>query len=460
MKDARRSIPSVDRLLSGDVFAPLRRQWSRPLLVSTLQDELAALRTRMQHGAAIEVDDAAIAERVRHSLETLAADSLVPVINATGVVLHTNLGRAPLADVALAAMNVIARGYSTLEYDAESGARGSRYTHCRALLCRLTGAEDALVVNNNAAALVLALNTHARGLDAIVSRGELVEIGGAFRIPEIMARSGAHMREVGATNRTHIEDYRAALGEATGAVLKVHPSNFEMSGYTAETGAAQLAALAADARVPFIHDIGSGLLMDPAELGLPASEPTPQSSIAVGAGIITMSGDKLLGGPQCGIVLGSAELLERMRRNPLCRALRVDKLTLAALAATLRLYLEPSRARSEIPVLRMLAMQKADVEQRAVALVEQCDGPGLRMSVADGHSAVGGGAAAGAALATSLLLVRVEGVAVHELEARLRAGTPPVITRIVDDAVALDLRTVSPDDDVQVRTALEHAVTG
>ena len=459
MKDARRSIPSVDRLLSGDIFAPLLRQWSRPLLVSTLQDELAALRTRMQHGEAIQFDDVAIAERVRSSLEELAAGSLVPVINATGVVLHTNLGRAPLADVALAALNAIARGYSTLEYDAHSGARGSRYTHCRALLCRLTGAEDALVVNNNAAALVLALNTHARGLDAIVSRGELVEIGGAFRIPEIMARSGAHMREVGATNRTHIEDYRAALGDATGAVLKVHPSNFEMSGYTAEAGAAELAALAADARVPFIHDIGSGLLMDPAELGLPAGEPTPQSSIAAGAGTITMSGDKLLGGPQCGIVLGSADLLERMRRNPLCRALRVDKLTLAALAATLRLYLEPARARREIPVLRMLTMPKADIEQRAIALVKQCEGPRLRMRVADGLSAVGGGAAAGAALSTSLLLVQGEGMAVHELEARLRTGTSPVITRIVDDAVALDLRTVSPDDDAQLRVALAQAVT-
>ena len=459
MKDARRSIPSVDRLLSGDAFTALQRQWSRPLLVSTLQDELAALRTRMTHGVPVDVDEAAIAERVRRSLESLAAGSLVPVINATGVILHTNLGRAPLAAAALAAMNVIARGYSTLEYDADSGARGSRYTHCRALLCRLTGAEDALVVNNNAAALVLALNTHARGLDAIVSRGELVEIGGAFRIPEIMARSGARLREVGATNRTHIEDYRAALGEATGVVLKVHPSNFEMSGYTAETGAAELAALAADARVPFIHDIGSGLLMDPAELGLPDGEPTPQASIAAGAGIITMSGDKLLGGPQCGIVLGSADLLERMRRNPLCRALRVDKLTLAALAATLALYLEPLRARQEIPVLRMLTMPQEYIEQRASALAEQCGGPALSVRVAQGLSAVGGGAAAGAALPTSLLLVQREGMAVHELESRLRTGITPVIARIVDDAVALDLRTVSPDDDALLQDALLHAAT-
>ncbi|HSJ30182.1 MAG TPA: L-seryl-tRNA(Sec) selenium transferase [Longimicrobiales bacterium] len=459
MTDARRSIPSVDRLLSGDAFAALHQQWSRPLLVSMLQDELAALRARMQHGAAVEVDEAALAERVSRSLESLAAGSLVPVINATGVVLHTNLGRAPLADAALAAMTAVARGYSTLEYDADSGARGSRYTHCRALLRRLTGAEDALVVNNNAAALVLALNTHARGLDAIVSRGELVEIGGAFRIPEIMARSGTHLREVGATNRTHIEDYRAALGEATGAVLKVHPSNFEMSGYTAETGAAELAALAADARVAFIHDIGSGLLMEPADLGLPAGEPTPQASIRAGAGIITMSGDKLLGGPQCGIVLGSADLLERMRRNPLCRALRVDKLTLAALAATLRLYLEPARARREIPVLRMLTIPQADIERRAVALAAQCDTPVLRMRVASGLSAVGGGAAAGAALPTSLLLVQCEGMAVHELEARLRTRTPHVITRISDDAVALDLRTVPPDDDPLVRDALVQAVT-
>jgi L-seryl-tRNA(Ser) seleniumtransferase len=458
MADARRSIPSVDRLLSSDAFAALQRQWPRPLIVSVLQDELAALRSRIRPGAAgAHLDESYIAERVRGSIESLAAGSLKPAINATGVVLHTNLGRAPLADAALDAIADVSRGYSNLEYDVVTGARGSRYTHCRALLCRLTGAEDALVVNNNAAALVLALNSIARGLDAIVSRGELVEIGGAFRVPDIMARSGARLREVGATNRTHIDDYRAAISDATGALLKVHPSNFAISGYTAEAGMAELAAVAAAARVPLIHDIGSGLLLDPVQLGLPAGEPTPQASLADGADIVTMSGDKLLGGPQCGIILGPTSLLERMRRNPLCRALRVDKLTLAALTGTLRLYLEPDRARREIPVLRMLALGVADIEVRATALARQCAGAGLTARIVAGDSAVGGGAAAAATLPTALLLIERDGMASHELERRLRTGSPPVVTRIVDDCAAIDLRTVAPADDALLLEALAGA---
>ncbi|MGH7449071.1 MAG: L-seryl-tRNA(Sec) selenium transferase, partial [Longimicrobiales bacterium] len=392
MTDPRRGIPSVDRLLLNDAFAALQREWPRELVLSALQDELAALRAQVQHDAPeADMDPTRIAARVRHSMEVLAGGTLVPVINATGVVLHTNLGRAPLAPAALAAIAATARGYSNLEYDTATGSRGSRYTHGRALLCRLTGAEDALVVNNNAAALVLALNTFARGLDAVVSRGELVEIGGAFRVPEIMARSGARLREVGATNRTHIDDYRDAVDDCTGALLKVHPSNFTMSGYTAEVGIRDLAGVAADANVPLIYDIGSGLLLDPAQVGLPPDEPTPASSLAAGAGIVTMSGDKLLGGPQCGIILGSTDLLDRMRRNPLCRALRVDKLTVAALAATLRLYLVPDRARREIPVLRMLTLDPAVIEARAGALARECAGLGLDTRVVAGTSAVGGG---------------------------------------------------------------------
>jgi L-seryl-tRNA(Ser) seleniumtransferase len=457
--DARRSIPSVDRLLSSEPFVALQQEWPRSIVMGALQAELSVLRSRPDHSALDgHVDPVRIAGRVRESLERLAGGSLVPVINATGVVLHTNLGRAPLAAAALDAMASVARGYSNLEYDIESGGRGSRYVHCRELLCRLTGAEDALVVNNNAAALVLALNTFANGREAIVSRGELVEIGGAFRVPEIMARSGAQLREVGATNRTHIGDYREAMSEQTGALLKVQPSNFSMAGYTADVGITALAAAAADAGVPLIHDIGSGLLLDPDLLGLPADEPMPRDSIAQGADIVTMSGDKLLGGPQCGIVLGSTNLLERMRRNPLCRALRVDKLTLAALAATLRLYLDPARALEEIPVLRMLTLDAAAIEVRSHALVRACAAIGLDARVAAGTSAVGGGAAAAAVIPTVLVLIRGV-VSVNELERRLRTGSPAVITRIVDDCIAIDVRTVAAEDDPRLPDALAAACT-
>lgn len=458
MTDARRSIPSVDRLLSSDAFAELQRRWPRDLVVSTLQDELAALRLGVAPGSTPEQwDEAALAQRVNSAIERLAAGSLVPVINATGVVLHTNLGRAPLADAALDAVAAVSRGYSNLEYDMETGTRGSRYTHCRALLCRLTAAQDALIVNNNAAALVLALNTFSRGLDAVVSRGELVEIGGAFRVPDILARSGARLREVGSTNRTHIDDYRDAAGVGTGALLKVHPSNFAMAGYTAEVTVRELAPLAAAAGVPLIHDIGSGLLLDPAQLGLPAEEPTPRTSLADGASLVTMSGDKLLGGPQAGIILGRTDLLERMRRNPLCRALRVDKLTLAALAATLQLYLDPAVALREVPVLRMLALPASAIQARAVAMTEQFAGGVLRGRVITAASMVGGGAAATATLPTALLLVGHSRISASALEQRLRAGRPAVVTRIVEDHVAIDLRTVRPEEDGAVLRALEGA---
>jgi L-seryl-tRNA(Ser) seleniumtransferase len=457
MADARRSIPSVDRLLSSDAFVALQQKWSRSIVVGALQAELAILRSQAG-GAATDahVDATLIAERVRGSIENLAGDSLVPVINATGVVLHTNLGRAPLADTAIEAMATVARGYSNLEYDAVTGSRGSRYVHCRALLCQLTGAEDALVVNNNAAALVLALNTLAYRREVIVSRGELVEIGGAFRVPEIMARSGAKLHEVGSTNRTHIHDYRDAISKRTGALLKVQPSNFTIAGYTADVSVRELAATAADAGLPLIHDVGSGLLIDPVQIGLPAEEPMARNSIADGADIVTMSGDKLLGGPQAGIILGPTVMLDRMRRNPLCRALRVDKLTLAGLASTLRLYLEPARALCEIPVLRMLTLDARAIESRAEALAHACAAFGLDARVVAGTSAVGGGAAADTVLPTALVLVRGV-ISANELDRRLRAGSPSIVTRIVDGCTAIDLRTVSPEDDAVLPVALGQA---
>ena len=479
--DARRSIPSVERLLSSDAFAPLLRQWPRALVMSAIRADLDDVRAAVArgetsaphrpagHGIAgpapggsaapdrLPTEPDAIAVRVAAAIDAMAEPTLRPVINATGVVLHTNLGRAPLADAALNAIAAVARGYTNVEYDVATGARGSRYTHCRTLLCTLTGAADALVVNNNAAALVLALNTVSRGFDTIVSRGELVEIGGAFRVPEIIARSGARLKEVGATNRTHADDYAAAVDAGTGALLKVHPSNFSVSGFTAEASLPELGEIAADAGVPLIHDVGSGLLVEPASVGLTADEPTPGQSLQTGAAVVTLSGDKLLGGPQCGIILGRSDLLDRMRRNPMCRALRVDKLTIAALAATLRLYLEPARALREIPVLRMLALDVESIRARASALAAQCCSAGMAAEVEGGTSAVGGGAAASVSLPTALVVFTDGPEAASRLERRLRAGRPPVIARMVDGRVAIDLRTVAPHEDAALLRALHEA---
>jgi L-seryl-tRNA(Ser) seleniumtransferase len=460
MVDPRRRIPSVDRLLGSDAFARLLADSPRELVVARLQDEISLLRrsldgTAPPSGARLE-DPAWYADRVADSILRLTAGSLHAVLNATGVVLHTNLGRAPLADAALAAIQSTAGGYTSLEYDLATGRRGSRYVHCRDLLVHLTGAEDALVVNNNAAALVLVLNTVSRDLDTVISRGELVEIGGAFRVPEIMARSGARLCEVGATNRTHVDDYRSVLSERTGAILKVHPSNFTVEGYTAEVSISELATVSRSAGVPLIHDVGSGLLLEAALLGLP-TEPTPQASLQDGADIVTLSGDKLLGGPQCGIIVGDARLLERVRRNPLCRAFRVDKLTLAALAATLRLYLDPGRALREIPVLHMLSMKASELEARATRFVEDLAAHGLKARTEAGRSAVGGGAAPGAALPTTLVVLEPMGIPAQELDRRLREGETPVVGRISDDRLVVDLRTIPPPEEPALLRAVQQA---
>jgi L-seryl-tRNA(Ser) seleniumtransferase len=482
VSDPRRGIPAVDRLLASEAFAPLLARAPRTLVRDALQavqrEVREALGTGMGvlssmvdepapgvgdaggyepggHGAeaavagapAVPRDPAWFAARVAERLDRLERPSLRPVINATGVVLHTNLGRAPLADAAIAAIARVARSYSNLEYDVAAGVRGSRYDHCAALLRELTGAEAALVVNNNAAAVVLALNTIAEGREAVVSRGELVEIGGSFRIPEIMERSGARLREVGATNRTHRGDYERALSEATGAVLKVHRSNFRIVGFTADVPLAEVVEIAHARGIPVLSDLGSGLLFDLTDLGLPP-EPTATAALRAGADVVTMSGDKLLGGPQAGILLGRREWIDRMRKNPLCRAFRVDKLTLAALEATLALYRDPGRARREIPVLRMLGWTVEELGDRARAFAERLRTQGIEAELREGSSAVGGGAYPGVELPTVLVLpvVTPRGGATA-FERRLRDGDPAVIARLVDGAVALDLRTVLPGEE-------------
>ncbi len=460
MSDARRQIPAVDRLLASAAFEPILAHEPRGLVVLAVQQVQAELRTLLAAGgdAGSQTHDAAwYALRVSAALENIRRPSLRPVINATGVVLHTNLGRAPLADAALRAVQRTARDYSNLEFDLERGTRGSRYVHCAELLTRLTGAEAALVVNNNAAALVLALNTLARGRSAVISRGELVEIGGSFRVPEIMARAGVNMCEVGATNRTHLADYRDALGQDCALILKVHQSNFRIEGFTSDVSIAALEPVAKERGVPLLHDLGSGLLIASEDLGLPY-EPTPMDSLRAGADIVTLSGDKLLGGPQAGLLLGRRDLIESMRANPLCRALRVDKLTLAALEATLALYLEPERARREIPTLRMLTLTEAELRERAERLTAALRAEDIPAEAVAADSAVGGGAFPALALPTWVVRIGDDGFSASRLEHRLRTGQPPVVARVADGRVLVDPRTVMAEEEEALLNAVRAAV--
>jgi L-seryl-tRNA(Ser) seleniumtransferase len=374
------------------------------------------------------------------------------VINGTGVVLHTNLGRAPLPQAAIDAIARVAGGFSNLEFDIERGERGSRYTHCTNLLQELTGAEDALVVNNCAAALVLVLNTLSDGRDAIVSRGELIEIGGSFRIPEIMAKSGARLAEVGTTNRTRADDYRDALGSDTGIIVKVHRSNFALAGFVAEATAVELATLAAESGVPLLHDLGSGLMISLDEYGL-SGEPTARDAIRAGATVVTMSGDKLLGGPQAGLILGKRDALERIRKNPLTRSYRVDKLTLAALEATLSLYRDPARALREIPALAQLTCDLTSLRDRA----ERIRGEVGRseIEIVESEASVGGGAFPTARIPSIALAIAGHA---DTIERRLRLGEPPIVARVADRRVLVDLRAIFPSEDADLVAALRAAM--
>lgn len=451
MSDPRRDLPSVDRLLREPAVAELLAVAPRSAVVAAVRDALAAARTRR---AGPPADWAA---EVREHLAGRTGASLRPVLNATGVVLHTNLGRAPLAESAIRAVAAVAQGYSTLEFDLPTGSRGSRSDHCRRLLAELAGAEDALVVNNAAGALVLALNAHAAGREVLISRGELIEIGGSFRIPEILEKSGARLREVGTTNRTHLEDYRRALSPETGAVLTVHRSNFEQRGFVATPAPADVAALAHGAGLPYLLDVGSGLLLDLAPWGL-AGEPRVSEAVAAGADLVVFSGDKLLGGPQAGCLVGRRAALAPCRTNPLARALRADKLTLAALEATLALYRDPALAVREVPVLAMLTLPAGELRARAERLAALCP-PELRPELRAGESAVGGGSFPGAVLPTTLVALDPGALGADGLALRLRLGDPPVVPRVADGRVLLDPRTLPersfPDVAAAVRRALE-----
>ena len=434
----RRSLPSVDRLLRDPAVAALCQSAPRNVVVAAVRDALAD--ARKGRGPAPEDWPAEVTDRVARRL----TPSLQPVINATGVVLHTNLGRAPLARAALEAVARVAQGYSTLEFDLDTGARGSRADHCGSLLAELAGAEEALVVNNAASALVLALNELGDGREVVISRGELIEIGGSFRIPEILEKSGAILREVGTTNRTHLRDYERAFSGNTGAVLTVHRSNFEQRGFVTSPEPAGIAALAREHGVPFLHDIGSGLLADLAPWGLDG-EPRVADAVKAGADLVLFSGDKLLGGPQAGCLVGTREIVRRCRSNAFARAARADKLTLAALEATLSLYQDAESARRDIPVLAMLTADLRLLEERAGKLAALCPS-WAKAAIVEGESAVGGGSFPGASLPTRLVALTPPALGAEAFSLRLRLSRPPVVARVAEGRVLLDPRTLAEED--------------
>jgi L-seryl-tRNA(Ser) seleniumtransferase len=441
-----RVIPSIDLLRQRHGVQGLERRFGAEATLDALRQAADDLRTALRGGAAaLPADSAGAAEWIEAAADRRLAlrfrGSLRSVINATGVILHTNLGRAPLAEAARERLSGAARGYSNLEYDLSTGGRGSRSVHAEALLTAITGAEAAVVVNNNAAATLLILAALADGREAIVSRGELVEIGGGFRIPEVMAQSGAVLREVGTTNRTRIADYTAAIGSRTALVMRVHPSNFRIEGFTERPALADLAYAVHAAGTIIVEDLGSGCLTE----DLPG-EPSVQRSLGQGADLVCFSGDKLLGGPQAGIVAGRAALVDQLRRHPLMRALRVDKLTYAALEGTLLEYLA-GRAAHTVPVQQMLSLPAEDIEARAQAAAERLAAGGWTVALMSGASAVGGGSAPGVSLPTVLLAIARDGVTAAAIEAHLRTLDPPIIARIEHDRVVLDLRTVPPEDD-------------
>lgn len=446
MKDPRRSLPPVNALLAEAEQAGLLDIAPRQVVLDCIRSALAEAR---RDPGAIRAADWIPA--VRAELDRRSRASLVRVVNATGVVIHTNLGRAPLAEAAQRAARE-AYGYSTLEFDLEQGARGSRRDHTRELLREITGAEDGLVVTNAAAAVLLVLNTLAENAETIVSRGELIEIGGAFRIPDILAKSGSTLVEVGTTNRTRLRDYEGAIGPRTGLLLKVHQSNFRTVGFVEETPIADLVALGAPRGIPAAHDVGSGLMVDLSRWGL-TGEPVVQDSVRAGATVI-FSGDKLLGGPQAGIIVGPTAVVERLARNPMARAIRPDKMIIGALEGTLALYRDTDTALAEVPVLAMLTAAPETVAARASALAQQIDGA----TVQPGASMVGGGAFPGVELDTTLVHLDVQSV--DEMVTSLRRNDPPIIARAGDGAVLFDVRTLRDDEIPLVASAVQRARRG
>lgn len=453
-----REIPKMDELLAQGALCEAEKVYGRAPVLASARETLMVLREGILAGEVNTVPDIRLlAEETGERAAQSAMPSLRRVINATGVILHTNLGRAPLAEQAAAAAESVSRGYSTLEYDLETGARGSRHSHASSLLTELTGAEDAMVVHNNAAAVLLMLSALLPASEVVVSRGELVEIGGAFRVPEIMALSGAKLREVGTTNRTHPRDYEVAITDATGALLKVHRSNFAIVGFTRETSLVELVSIGRARGVPVLYDLGGGLLRAVPGVSIPG-EPTVLEAVRTGADMICFSGDKLFGGPQAGILLGVKDAIARCKAHPLARALRADKMTLAALSATLSLYRDESLALREIPILRMIACPMDALSQRAQRLLSGLSFLGGRARVVDAKGAIGGGTSPGFELPSKAVEITGESVRPEALCALMRGYRTPIVARIERDALLLDMRTVD-DSEVDTIAACVRQIT-
>jgi L-seryl-tRNA(Ser) seleniumtransferase len=456
-----RELPSVDELVRAPAVASLAASHGPAAVTDAARAVLARMRGEVASGLldepALRIALDGLADALEKHLRQALRHSLRPVINATGVILHTNLGRAPLAEATLLHIRETAGRFSNLEFDIEAGTRGKRDIHVDRLFRSLLSAGETsistIIVNNNAAAVLLALNTLADGGEVIVSRGELVEIGGSFRIPDVMAKSGATLREVGTTNRTRISDYEKAISERTRLLLRVHRSNFEITGFTEQASTSELVELARKRAIPLMEDLGSGALVDLQNFGI-NGEPSVQDSLRAGVDLVTYSGDKLLGGPQAGLISGRVDLVTRMRANSLFRALRVDKLTYAAVEATLLAYVK--RDHDAIPTLRMMRVTKQEIGERAQSIAAQVKSSNCKIEVLDGESVIGGGAAPSSVLPTRVLALSCVGISADELSARLRAFDPPIIARVEQGQVLLDLRTVFADQDEMVAAALDQ----
>jgi L-seryl-tRNA(Ser) seleniumtransferase len=448
-----RQLPSVDRILSDERVRGLANGGESGIATVIVRQALESARRAIAGGSEAPTEDQLV-ESVLGLAAAVFEPSLRPVINATGVIIHTNLGRAPLSDEAIEAMTAVSRGYSNLEFDLEAGERGSRYTQLESVLTRLTGAAAAIAVNNNASALLLTLSTLAHDHEVIISRGQAVEIGGGFRIPDVMGQSGARLVEVGTTNRTYLRDYESAITERTVAIMRVHASNFRIVGFTDSPSIHELGSLAKKRGVLLIDDIGSGCLLDTTQFGL-APEPTVGESLAAGADLVLFSGDKLLGGPQAGVIAGRSELIAQLRRQPLARAVRMDKASIAGLTATLHHYLR-GEALTKVPVWRMIATPLSEIERRARRWARAI-GNGAR--IVDGRSMIGGGSLPEESLPTKLFARDGEGGCVAEIARRLRTGDPPVVARIERDSLLLDPRTVRVEEDRALVAALKAALS-
>jgi len=457
-----RMLPGVDHILELVKTDPFFDNVPKSVLIRSIRSVVESLRTIIiddqQHITETKLSDSVILEEVKNSVKEAMTPNLMRIVNATGVVVHTNLGRSLLAEDAVENLLTIASRYSNLEFDLSKGVRGSRYSIVEDILCEISGAEAAMVVNNNAGAVFLCLETISRGKKVIVSRGELVEIGGSFRIPDVMAKSGSILKEVGTTNRTHLNDYENAIEHDTGLLLKVHSSNYSVVGFTADVSLEELVALGAKYQIPVMEDLGSGTFVDFSKYGL-LKEPTVQESVAAGADVVTFSGDKLLGGPQAGMIIGKNDLLERIKKNPITRALRIDKLTLAALESTVRRYRNIDREIGSIPTLRMLTLPLAHIETKAKELAKKLENIGdARMSVTliDLSSRPGGGALPLLKLPSKGVGIKVQGISANTIEKQMRSNELPIIGRIEEDLFIMDLRTILDDELSIIKNALDN----